>query len=273
MKKLILFLGICLIAVSFNSCNNDDDDTYSDEIIGKWRLNELIIKIDDESIDDFLTECDKKSTIEFFENGTYISNSFEFNDDENVCIPIETVTGTWENLGNNTYEISDIEIPGLTFSFEFKVTFINNKMSFEFSGTIVEDEEEIDILIKMIFINNDDFILDNIIGKWQLNQEFYDGEEKVLSECSKKMTIQFFEDGIYEERDYSDETLECIALAIKNGSWKNIGNNLYEISNIDLPEVKVTFEDNNNKMNVEFSEIVDGVSHTGKLIFIKVTTT
>lgn len=288
MKKLLLFLGICLITVSFNSCNDDNDDAYSDEIIGKWRLSQIhfYAEINNEPIDDeinemfdeILTECMKKSTIDFSENGTYTENDFEFNYDSNTCEALQPTNGTWKNLGNSKYYISgidfsDFDFPELTIELELKITFESDKMIMEFSATGDYEGDLVDILIKVTFIDNDSFVPDNIIGKWQLNQEFYNGEEEVLSECAKKMTIQFFEDGIYEEKDYSDETLECIAKEIKKGTWKNLGNNLYEISDIDFPEVKVTFEDNNNKMNVEFSEIVDGVNHTGKLIFIKVTTT
>ncbi len=268
MKKLLLFLTVFLVSVNFNSCDCGDDDT-TDTIIGKWRVSQLLIKVDDQYEDNLLTECDKKSTIEFFENGTYQLNVFEFNDDESICVAQEIVNGTWENSDNNLYSISDFEIPGITLSLEVKVTFESNTMILEFSGTITIEEEEIDILVKIIFIDNNDYTADKIIGKWQLDQEFEDDIEVELTECEKTMTLELFEDGIYEEKDFYNEELECIALEVKNGTWKNLGNDMYEITGIDIPEVKVTF--NNNKMTVEFSETVDEVTHTGKLIFIKVS--
>ncbi len=271
MKNFILFLGICLFAVSFNSCNNDDD-SKTDEIIGKWRVNKLLIKADDQYEDDLLTECDKKSTIEFFENGTYKENSFEFNDNTNTCDDLGIVNGTWKNSGDFMYKILGIEVTGIKITLDFKITFESRKMIWEFSGTMDFEGEEIDIMIKIIFIDDDDdYIPDNIISKWQLNQQFTDGTENALTECEKKMTIQFFDDGIYEEKDYSDQNYSCIDLEIKKGNWKNLGNDMYEITNIDIPEIKVTFESNNTKMKIEFSETTNGAIHTEKLIFNKIT--
>ena len=270
MKKLLLFLSICLIAASFNSCNNDDDNNSTDQIIGKWRVNQLFIKIDGQYEDDLLTECDKKSTIQFFENGTYQLNVFEFNDNESICVAQETINGTWENLDDHSYNLQDFEIPGITLSLEVNVTFDNNKMILILSGIMNFEGEEIDVMVKIIFIDNDDFKPDNIIGKWQLEKEIENGIEHELTECAKKMNIQFFEDGIYEEKDFYNEGLECITDEVKKGNWKNLGNNIYEITDIDVPEIKVTFESANTKMIVEFSETIDNITHTEKLIFINV---
>ncbi len=273
MKKLIVFLTTVFIVLSFNACSNDNNDTNEnnpDAIIGKWRVNQLLIKVDDQYEDDLLTECDKKSTINFFENGTYQLKVFEFNDDESICVAQEIINGTWENSDNNSYSISDFEIPEMTLSLEVKVTFESNKMILELSGTINFEDEEIDIWLKMIFIDNNDYVPDNIIGKWQLDQEFEDAIEVELTECEKSMTLELFEDGIYEEKDFYDEGSECIAVEIKKGTWKNLGDDMYEITGIDIPEVKVTFESDTTKMIVEFSETVDEVTHTQKLIFLKV---
>jgi len=206
MKKLFLFLSICLVAVSFNSCNNDDDNDSADQIVGKWRLSQVYAEINQVPIDDYmLTECDKKSTIEFFENGTYKENDFVFIDD--TCNALETVNGTWENLGNSMYDISgidfsDFDFSELTIELEVKVTFESSKMMMEFSGTMSFEGEQVDILIKVTFIDNDAFVPDNIIEKWQLDQGFEDGVENELTECEKTMTIEFFEDGIYEQKDF-----------------------------------------------------------------------
>ena len=273
MKKLIVFLTTAFIVLSFNACSNDNNDTNEnnpDAIIGKWRVNQLLIKVDDQYEDDLLTECDKKSTIDFFENGTYQLKVFEFNDDESICVAQEIINGTWENSDNNLYSISDFEIPEMTLSLEVKVTFESNKIILELSGTINFEDEEIDIWLKMIFIDNNDYVPDNIIGKWQLDQEFEDAIEVELTECEKSMTLELFEDGIYEEKDFYDEGSECIAVEIKKGTWKNLGDDMYEITGIDIPEVKVTFESDTTKMIVEFSKTVDEVTHTQKLIFLKV---
>ena len=156
MKKLFLFLSICLVAVSFNSCsNNDDDNASADQIVGKWRLSELYAEINQVPIDDYiLTECDKKSTIEFFENGTYKENDFVFNDLTSTCEALETVNGTWENLSNSMYDFSGIDFSDFDFSeitieLEVKVTFESSKMMMEFSGTMSFEGEQVDILIKV----------------------------------------------------------------------------------------------------------------------------
>lgn len=274
MKKLMMYLTAIFIALSFNACSNDNDDNTNDNpdpIIGKWRFSQLIITVDDETIDDLLTECDKKSTIEFLENGTYQLSVFEFNEDESSCVAQDIINGTWENYDTHVYNFTDFEIPELTLSLEAKVTFQSNKLVLEFSGTINIDEEEFDISAKMIFIDNDDYVPDNIIGKWQLDQEIEDGVEQELTDCAKTMTIQFFEDGIYEEKDFHNEDLECVANEVKKGTWKNLQNNMYELTDIEVPEVKITFQNNTTKMTVEFSVTIEDETHTEKLIFQKVS--
>ena len=274
MKKLSLFLSIFLVALSFNSCSSDDDNVTPDKIIGKWRLSEMIVQIDQVVIEDdiFLTECDKKTTLEFFENGTYTESSFDFIDD--TCNALAPVNETWENLGNSQYDFSGIDfsdftIPGATVDIEFKVTFGSSKMFWEISGTVTSEEVQIPILIKVTFIDNDTFVPDSIIGKWQFDQEFKDGVENIgITECEKKLTIQFFEAGTYEEKEFEDDGAECI-FEVNNGTWRNLGSDLYEISDKGDSEFKVTFA--NNKMTVEFTDTEDGVTADYKVILIKVT--
>lgn len=274
MKKLSLFLSIFIVALSFNSCNSDDDNVTPDKIIGKWRLSEMIVQIDQEVIeDDILTECDKKTTIEFFENGTYTESSFEFIPEVNTCNALAPINDTWENLRNSQYDISgidfsDFKIPGATVDIEFKVTFGSSKMFWEISGVVTYEGVQIPILIKVTFIDNDTYVPDKIIGKWQLDQEFTNGEEIELTECVKRMTVEFFDDGIFEENEFFNDGAECIS-NVKIRTWKNSGSDLYETSNIDAPEIKVTFA--NNKMTVEFTGTEDGIMVDKKFIFIKVT--
>jgi len=270
MKKLSLFLSIFLVALSFNSCSSDDNNDTPDKIIGKWRLSQIFVQVDQEFENYMPTECEKKSTIEFFENGTYKENDFFFDELTNTCEAFETVNGTWKNSGNSLYDISDIEIPGLTVTLQVKVTFESNKMIMEFSGTMDVEGEEIDILVKVTYIENDSFVPDSIIGKWRIDQEFTDNVEEDFTDCAKTMTIQFFETGTYEEKDFEEnEALQCVALEVKNGTWSNLGSDMYEISDKGVPEFKVTFA--NNKMTVEFTDTEEGVTANHKLIFIKVT--
>lgn len=275
MKKLFLFLSIFLAAVSFNTCTLDDDEP--DEIVGKWRLSQVYAKINQEPIDDdMLTECMKKTTIEFFENGTYKENDFEFNDDTNTCAALQPINGTWKNLGNTKYDISgidfsDFEIPGTTVAMETKITFGSNKMLMEISGTVTSEGVQVTVLIKVTFIDNDTFVPDTIIGKWRLDQEFVNNVEVNLSACEKTMTIQFVEAGTYEEKDfYENEALQCVANEVENGTWRSLGNDMYEISKTEVSEFKATFA--NNKMTIEFTEIEEGETNSVKYVFIKVTT-
>lgn len=275
MKKLSLFLSIFIVALSFNSCSSDDDNVTPDKINGKWRLSEIFVQIGQEIIDeDILTECDKKTTIEFFENGTYTESRFKFIDETNTCNALAPVNDTWENLGNSRYDISgidfsDFDIPGATVDIEFKVTFESSKMLWEISGAVTSEGGQIPILIKVTFIDNDTYVPDKIIGKWQLDQEFTNGVEIELTECVKRMTVEFFDDGIFEEKEFFDDGAECRAGDVKIRIWKNLGSDMYQTSNIEAPEIKFTFA--NNKMTAEFRGTEDGVMVDKKIIFIKVT--
>lgn len=69
MKKLVLFVSILFVAISFNSCDNDDDNEIIvvDKIINEWQLDQLFLDGEEEN----LTTCEKQSTIEFSSSGTY----------------------------------------------------------------------------------------------------------------------------------------------------------------------------------------------------------
>lgn len=191
MKKLSLFLSIFLVALSFSSCSNDDDndnDNVPDQIINKWRLSEFSGSVDSDEFDEldelddllYLDECSKKSTIEFFANGTYRENVYEF---EDACEALDPVNGTWENLGNSFYNLSEFENPELNITLKVKITFVGNKMFIEYTGTFDVDGTEIDFSVKVTYIENDSYIPDSIIGKWQLDQEFEDDVENPLTDC------------------------------------------------------------------------------------------
>ena len=82
MKKLLVFISILIVAISLKSCSSSDSDEiqYEGDIIGKWRLSQLFINNEDLQI----SECEKKMTIEVFENGTYIENDYLYNDTDNA---------------------------------------------------------------------------------------------------------------------------------------------------------------------------------------------
>ena len=223
----------------------------------------------------------KKSTFEVSENGTYILKDYEYNDEQTASLLLETVNGTWKSLGNSMYEMPLFETPeipeiyGMTITLdkEVKATFVNKETIVEFTGSVEFEGVTVPFSIRMILIADEDYVPDSIIGKWQLNEEFQDGIPEELTDCQKTMTIEFKDDGTYEEKDFNEEGLECVPIPAKNGIWINFGSDMYGISDIDIPEIKITFEviGNEPKMTVEFSQTINDVTTTDKIIFIKVT--
>jgi len=268
MKKLNLYIGIFIAVLLFNSCSSDHNDIQNTEkIIGKWRLSQLII----DNVDQQVSECEKKMTIEVFENGTYLESDYEYNyafaEDYNVteCQLYDLINGTWENLGNSMYKMSSLD------ALTVKVTFHSNKFIAEYT----EEFNGITFSIKTIFIVDSDVVPDAIIGTWRQDQEFLNEEEIVLSDCDKMGTFEFLEDGLLLEKEfeYNDTSTECIQNPTNTRIWKNIGNSkyiLYKFSDESEEELNITFE--NNKMSVELLLEEDGTTYMAKLIFIKVST-
>jgi len=269
MKKILLIAGVLIMAISFNSCSDDNDDVQSpDNIVGKLRVSELVIvgldQILVENLDLQLNECEKKMTLEVFENGTYIEKDYEYNALLTECLLYDQVNGTWENLGNSIYKMSDLDTPNI------KVTFEDNKFIAEYTDTY----EEISYTIKMIFIAEEDVVPDPIIGNWKLVQEFENGVEVELSTCDLMETFEFLEDGFFLETEFEDDETsnDCIESEVKTRIWKNIGNStyiLYKIDDDSEQEVKITF--GNNTMTVELTIDEEGVVYSAKLIFNRVT--
>lgn len=261
MKKLILLIGVIIIAISFNSCSSDTNDNQNlDKIIGKWQISQLFVN----NVDQQVNECEKKMTIEVFENGSYIEKDYEYNEALTECMLYDQVNGTWENLGNSTYKMSGLDTPSL------KVTFEGNKFIAEYS----ESNGGFTLAIKTVFIADEAVVADQIIGNWRLVQEFSDGEEITLSDCDKMGTFEFSEDGFFLEKEFEDNetSTDCIESEVKTRIWKNIGNStyiLYKIDDDSEEEVKITF--GNNTMTVELSIEEEGVVYSAKLIFNRVT--
>lgn len=254
-------MSALIMAISFNSCSDDNDDNQnSEKIVGIWRLSQLYIN----NIDQQINECEKKMTIEVFENGSYIEKDYEYNEALTECMLYDQVNGTWENLGNSTYKMSGLDTPSL------KVTFEGNKFIAEYS----ESNGGFTLAIKTVFIADEAVVADQIIGNWRLVQEFSDGEEITLSDCDKMGTFEFSEDGFFLEKEFEDNetSTDCIESEVKTRIWKNIGNStyiLYKIDDDSEEEVKITF--GNNTMTVELSIEEEGVVYSAKLIFNRVT--
>lgn len=89
MKK-ILVLTIAMF--SLLACSSDDENNL-DPIVGTW------YKFSEEGIE--ASDCEKKSSVTFKENGTFNSVSYESIDDE--CIIEDEFSATWTNKGNGVY--------------------------------------------------------------------------------------------------------------------------------------------------------------------------
>ncbi|MDH7447716.1 lipocalin family protein [Aquimarina sp. 2201CG14-23] len=122
MKKIILLFAVS-ISICITSCQTDDDagpaDT-KDKFIGSWKItqefeNGIEVTVETCTLQDVLTIKDDQnltSTSYIAENGT--------------CKLEETLTGTWENLGDNKYKITP-EIDEV----EATITFSGNTMTVE----------------------------------------------------------------------------------------------------------------------------------------------
>ena len=103
MKKIVFLL---ITIVSLSSCSSNDDDTSSlNIIIGTWQL-----KSQTENGEERTTNCSKKSTLTFLENGNGSQISYDESYDENgnaICENDNNGTFTWENTNATTYNISE----------------------------------------------------------------------------------------------------------------------------------------------------------------------
>jgi hypothetical protein len=126
MKKIILLL---ITIISLSSCSSNDDDTASlNAIIGNWQLQSITENGEERS-----TDCTRKSTLTFLENGSATSKNY--NDDYGICENDDNGTFTWENSTGSIYkiiedgDISEVQVTfsqdKSTFSIEFSETFDN----------------------------------------------------------------------------------------------------------------------------------------------------
>jgi len=97
MKPLIMkhtTLFICL----FLFLNISAQNSKTEKLIGKWKLIEEI-----ENGKETSTECTRKTTVEFLNNGTYnISEFVEESEFDDTCTP-ELRNGKWKNVGKSKY--------------------------------------------------------------------------------------------------------------------------------------------------------------------------
>lgn len=131
MKKTMILTAVLFVSTFFISCSNDDDknDSPQETIIGKWQLEQRFT----DNVEETLTEeCEKKSTLEFKTDNTFIDIE-SFVEQNNPCSS-STDPGTWEYNGDNTIKIS---YDGASEFEIFTYTFVNDQLIF-----VQEDMEE-----------------------------------------------------------------------------------------------------------------------------------
>ena len=94
--KSLIFL---CVSISLLSCKKDADETPADIVIGKWSLEQSYYN----GVARIMTECEKGTTIEFKEDGTFSAINKEQEEEDGTCFE-DVISGTWENLNeNNNY--------------------------------------------------------------------------------------------------------------------------------------------------------------------------
>ena len=123
------FIYLCIAFALLTSCTPDE---VLDPIVGKWQLDSQTVNGIEQT-----TECERNTTLEFFEDGTTDEESFYL---DGVDCLSDTDTSTWENL-SGTYRVdNDAESDQtLNFSqnntvFSLTMTEITNGITYEFMG-------------------------------------------------------------------------------------------------------------------------------------------
>lgn len=124
MKKIIINNLIVMIAFVTVSCTQDDDggNRITGDIIGTWDLDYYVEN--GELIEDI--KCNEQLEYRFLNNGTFTLTSFA-GDDFNNCREAITLNGTWEFVGDATFELL---VNGEESTEEIRLTFHNNFTKF-----------------------------------------------------------------------------------------------------------------------------------------------
>ncbi len=97
----VLILSL-LIFTLFSCSSNDENENNEDPILGKWFLFSI------NSVE--VSDCEKKSSIEFNSNGLTISDTHQVAGTNGTdCLNISIIENRWENKGNNLYSFNNIE--------------------------------------------------------------------------------------------------------------------------------------------------------------------
>jgi hypothetical protein len=124
MKNLLyLFIASTFLI----SCSSNDNDSSIDPIIGEWQLTSLMT-----NGKELASDCDKKTTLTFFENGTGASINFDFI--SNNCETF-TRTSTWVNIGDSKYNVVTENVADT-----HEIVFSNNNSVFKNTRTVESED-------------------------------------------------------------------------------------------------------------------------------------
>ncbi len=100
MKKLILLLSVFTLVLT--SCSSDDDSSSSsqDPLVGTWKYYKYL----ENDVEQVIDLCEIEETLVVSANG--IITISEYEEDAGDCVLDVTLSGTWENLGSNSYSIT-----------------------------------------------------------------------------------------------------------------------------------------------------------------------
>ncbi len=103
MKKVLLLTFLCIGSL-LTSCSKDDDNGGQDPFIGSWGLIASSTTANEQTTQDEMTDCEKRSTVTVNADGTYESISYSFFNEE--CELSDNTPGRWENLGDGVYRFT-----------------------------------------------------------------------------------------------------------------------------------------------------------------------
>jgi hypothetical protein len=109
MKKLNLLFVILIGILMFSCSSNDDSESNSDIIIGKWRIIEKY----ESNIPVELETCEPHFYTEYKSDKSIIGDRIVSDEFPEECGILSTEFGwNWKNLGNNQYRIRYLEEQG-----------------------------------------------------------------------------------------------------------------------------------------------------------------
>jgi hypothetical protein len=105
MRRIILLLAVGIIMVS---CSKSDSGTTADKIVGKWVVTSATSQIGANGTPtSVLDACETLGNINYSAtnqtSGTFIYTYYYANSTTLACELQPLASGTWTNLGNNTY--------------------------------------------------------------------------------------------------------------------------------------------------------------------------